>query len=236
MCGIFGAIGKTDIYGEMREALERLSYRGYDSAGIAAFQEEGFDVTRCVGHPESLENKALTANVAIGHNRWATHGPPSISNAHPHLSNDKKIALVHNGIIENYLELKEFLEKLNFNFYSETDTEIIPNLIQHYYKETGDLHSAVNLSSKMMRGAYAIVFIHLDFPDELFVVKLGSPICVGLGDSATYISSDMRSLPVSTKKAVALDDNRFVKINKSGDIKTVSLNLIIYRYQKINTV
>jgi glucosamine--fructose-6-phosphate aminotransferase (isomerizing) len=224
MCGIFGAIGKTDIYGEMKIALEGLSYRGYDSAGIAALHKESFDVTKCVGHPEGLEERALSANVAIGHNRWATHGFPDISNAHPHLSNDKKIALVHNGIVENYLELKEFLEKLNFNFYSETDTEIIPNLIQHYYEETGDLYSSVNLASKMMHGAYAIVFMHLDFPDELFVVKLGSPICVGLGNSATYISSDMHSLPISTKKAVALDDSIFVRINKSGDIKTVSLD------------
>jgi len=224
MCGIFGAVGKTDVYGEMKIALERLSYRGYDSAGIAAFQEKGFDVTKCVGHPEGLEEKTLSSSVAIGHNRWATHGLPTSSNAHPHLSNDKKIALVHNGIIENYLELKEFLEKLNFSFYSETDTEIIPNLIQHYYEETGDLHSAVSMSSKMMKGAYAIVFMHLDYPDKLFVVKLGSPICVGLGESATYISSDMNSLPISTKKAVALDDSRFVEINKNGEIKTVSLD------------
>jgi len=223
MCGIFGAIGQINIYDEMGLALERLSYRGYDSAGIAALQEDEFDITKCVGHPENLDRKTLSANIAIGHNRWATHGLPSTSNAHPHLSNDKKIALVHNGIIENYLELKEFLEKLKFNFYSETDTEIIPNLIQHYYKETGDLYKAIDLSSKMMRGAYAIVFMHLDFPNDLFVVKYGSPICIGVGESATYISSDINSLPISTKKAVALDDDRVVKVDISGNIKIHSL-------------
>jgi glucosamine--fructose-6-phosphate aminotransferase (isomerizing) len=223
MCGIFGAIGKTNVYEEMRPALERLSYRGYDSAGIAAISNNSFDITKCVGHPEAIELKAVNTNISIGHNRWATHGLPSEDNAHPHVSNDNKIALVHNGIIENYLELKDFLKKLGFTFYSETDTEIIPNLIQHFYQETGDLHSAVSLSSSMMEGAYAIVFMHLDYPDDLFVVKLGSPICVGLSDSATYVSSDMGSLPIVTTKAVALEDNCFVKINKGGEVKTASL-------------
>ena len=224
MCGIFGAIGKESVYDEMKAALERLSYRGYDSAGIAALCEKEFDVIRCVGHPEALEEKSLKANIAIGHNRWATHGSPSIVNAHPHLSNDGKIALVHNGIIENYLELKSFLENLNFNFYSDTDTEIIPNLIQHYYQETGDLRKAVSLTSKKMHGAYAIVFMHLNFPDKLFVIKLGSPICVGTGGGSTYVSSDMHSLPISTKKAVSLGDNKFVTIDSTGKIKTVALD------------
>ena len=224
MCGIFGAIGEENIYDEMKPALERLSYRGYDSAGITALQDAAFDTTKCVGHPEALEDRAVSAKVAIGHNRWATHGLPSVNNAHPHLSNDGKIALVHNGIIENYLELKAFLEDLGFNFHSDTDTEVIPNLIQHYYEKTKDLREAINLSLKKMHGAYAIVFIHLDYPDNLFVVKLGSPICVGVGPSATYISSDMHSMPISVKKAVALEDGRFVTIDLKGKTKAVSLD------------
>lgn len=223
MCGIFGAISQANIYQEMKPALIRLSYRGYDSAGIAALHEGSFDINKSVGHPESLKEKALSANSAIGHNRWATHGLPSNDNAHPHLSNDKKIALVHNGIIENYLELKDFLKKFKFEFNSETDTEIIPNLIQHYYQQTGDLSKAVSLASRKMDGAYAIVFMHLDYPDELFVAKLGSPICLGLEDKAVYVSSDINSLPITTKKAVALDDNRFIRINVDGSIKTSNL-------------
>lgn len=223
MCGIFGAISRGNIYEEMKAALERLSYRGYDSAGIAALVGAEFDLTKCVGHPEALEEKGLHSNVAIGHNRWATHGAPSTKNAHPHSSNDKKIMLVHNGIIENHIELKDKLIKLGFNFYSDTDTEIIPNLIQHYYDKTEDLRLAVSLASKSMQGAYAVVFIHKDFPDNIFIVKLGSPICVGLSDGAAYISSDINSLPISTKKAVALEDGRFIQINKDGEVKSYCL-------------
>lgn len=223
MCGIFGSIGEQNIYGEMKPALERLSYRGYDSAGIAALSEGEFLTLKCVGHPEALDDKNINSNIAIGHNRWATHGAANKSNAHPHFSNDKSIALVHNGIIENYIELKNFLKKLNFTFYSETDTEVIPNLIQYFYKETNDLKEALKIVSKKMQGAYAIVFIHKDFPDSLYVVKLGSPICLGISDSATFVSSDMLSLPISTKKAVALSDNQFIEIKKDGSIDMSSL-------------
>ena len=224
MCGIFGAISSADVYKEIKPALDRLSYRGYDSAGVAALTEDGFDILRCVGHPEALEERAIFSGVAIGHNRWATHGLPTKANAHPHLSNNGKIALVHNGIIENHLELKDFLEKKGFKFYSETDTEIIPNLIQYYYKKTNNLHRALTLASKRMHGAYAIVFIHKDHPNSLYVVKIGSPICLGVSDKASYVSSDMNSLPINTKKAVALGDNRFIELGKDGSINTYYLN------------
>lgn len=224
MCGIFGAISQNNIYDKMKPALERLSYRGYDSAGIAAIVDGHFDFNKCVGHPEQLEDKELSSHVSVGHNRWATHGLPSVTNAHPHVSNDKKIVLVHNGIIENYLELKKFLKNLGFSFYSDTDTEVIPNLIQHFYDETKDLTKALNLVSKKLHGAYAIVFMHLDFPDNLFIVKVGSPICVGTSSSAVYVSSDINSLPLDTVKAVALDDERVIRISRDGSIKTTSLD------------
>lgn len=223
MCGIFGVISDEDVYKEVKPALERLSYRGYDSAGIAALSGGKISTIKCVGHPESLPDKGVSAEIAIGHNRWATHGLPSEDNAHPHLSNDKKIALVHNGIIENFSDLKLFLENKGFSFYSETDTEIIPNLIQYFYEKDNNILKAVESATGMMHGAYAIVFIHSDFPDNLFVLKLGSPICIGKADARVYVSSDINSLPLDTKKAVVIDDERFLSINKAGHIDTKNL-------------
>jgi len=223
MCGIFGVISQDNVYEDVKPALERLAYRGYDSAGVAALDENKIRVVKCLGHPENLEEKSFFSNIAIGHNRWATHGPPSIENAHPHLSNDKKIALVHNGIIENYAELKSFLKKKGFKFYSDTDTEIFPNLIQYFYKKTKCLYSSINLMSKKVHGAYAIAFIHKDFKEQLNVVKIGSPICIGSDDKKTYVSSDMLSLPISTKRAVAIDDRKIITINLDGSISTKSL-------------
>lgn len=224
MCGIFGIISENNIYSEVKPALERLSYRGYDSAGIAAISGDQIDINKCVGHPESLLEKDISSNVAIGHNRWATHGLPTKDNAHPHLSNDGSIALVHNGIIENFSDLKSFLDLKGFSFYSDTDTEIIPNLIQFFYDKEKDILSAVKSATAMMHGAYAIVFIHKDFPEEIFVLKLGSPICIGRSEHSVYISSDMNSLPIDTKKAIAIDDERFIRVDKKGEIDIKNLS------------
>ncbi len=225
MCGIFGAIGKENVFYDVKPALERLSYRGYDSAGIAALDGDKFKVIKCLKHPENLEEIKFSSNAVIGHNRWATHGKPSIKNAHPHLSNDGKIALVHNGIIENYPELKSFLLDKGFKFYSDTDTEIIPNLIQYFYSKCNDIEEAVKLSAKEISGAYAILFMHTDFKEKLFIVKLGSPVCIGQDDgSKTFICSDFASLPVSTKTAVPIEDGKFITVDSDKNIIVKALS------------
>jgi glucosamine--fructose-6-phosphate aminotransferase (isomerizing) len=225
MCGIFGAIGNENVFYDVKPALERLSYRGYDSAGIAALDGDKFKIIKCLKHPENLEEIKFSSNVAIGHNRWATHGEPSINNAHPHLSNDKKIALVHNGIIENYSELKIFLINKGFSFYSDTDTEIIPNLIQYFYSKCNDIEEAIKFTVKEISGAYAIVFIHIDYKDKIFIVKLGSPVCIGQDSgSKTFICSDLESLPITTKTAIPIEDGKFVIVNTSKEIIVKSLS------------
>lgn len=224
MCGIFGVISKEDISEEVQPALERLSYRGYDSAGIAYSYKDGFKLIKCLGHPENLSDMRVKSHLAIGHNRWATHGKPSVQNAHPHLSNDGKIALVHNGIIENYSELKQFLEERGFEFFSETDTEIIPNLLQYFYEQKKDIEKAIIETSLKISGAYAIVFIHSDFKENLFILKLGSPVCIGKDSERTFVCSDMASLPISTKTAVPIEDDKYIIIDADQDITMKSLN------------
>jgi len=233
MCGIFGYIGGDNSHQEVKLGLERLAYRGYDSAGIVSIVNNKFEENKCLGHPEELLDSDIKSNLSIGHNRWATHGEPSVLNAHPHFSNDKKIALVHNGIIENYCEINKFLKKNGFSFYSDTDTELIPNLIQHYMKNL-DIVDATIAAMNHIRGAYAMVFVHIDYPNQINVARLGSPVCLGRSDSGSIcISSDTNSLPLSTKEVMTIDDGKLVIANSDGNIivKNLEGNTLEHKFE-----
>jgi len=224
MCGIFGYLGTKDSYKIVREGLEKLSYRGYDSAGIVSVGGPGFIENKCVGHPEKLSESGPKSKLSIGHNRWATHGSPTKLNSHPHFSNDRKIALVHNGIIENYAHLKAHLQAEGFVFYSETDSELIPNLIQ-FYSKVLPLDQAIMAALKVIRGAYAIVFVHIDWPNKIFAARLGSPVCIGKdSDGGIYISSDFGSLPSEANNVITMGDNRIATVEFGGGTNIASLD------------
>jgi len=239
VCGIFGYVGSEKSYDEVKGGLERLSYRGYDSAGIVSVLNSEFQILKCSGHPEDLPDSDILSKLSIGHNRWATHGAPNIKNAHPHISNDGKIALVHNGIVENYSEIKELLTQRGFELYSDTDTELIPNLIQYFFEEHNDITIATTSAMSHIRGAYAIVILHLDYPEQINVARLGSPVCIGKSNcGGYYISSDENSLSMNVNDVMIIDDNKFVTISEKDGVKIRSLNgesaPVVFRRANIN--
>lgn len=221
MCGIFGVVGSDSAYEEIRQGLDKISYRGYDSAGIATLGSD-FHIEKIKGHPECLPDVVNHHTVGIGHDRWATHSLPTKENAHPYLSNDGKVALVHNGIVENYPEVKTMLISHGFWLKSKTDTEVLPNLLQHYLSEYGTIQKAIISLSKAIVGAYAVAFLHSDFPEQIFVIKHGSPLCIGRSDGKHYISSDIGSLPTCVKEVIALENERFAII-KADSVRVKTL-------------
>jgi len=234
MCGIFGYIGGEDSHQRVKLGLEGLAYRGYDSAGIVSVVNNKFEENKCVGHPEELLDLDIESNLSIGHNRWATHGAPSALNAHPHFSNDGKIALVHNGIIENYYEISDFLEKNNFSFYSDTDTELIPNLIQ-YYMGNLNIVDATIAAMNDIRGAYAMAFIHINHPEKIIIARLGSPVCVGRDASGgIYVSSDAGALPQSVKEVMDIGDGKLVVADSCGSVvvKNLEGNTLEHKFEE----
>ena len=219
MCGIVGFTGKTQASGVLLNGLERLEYRGYDSAGIAVLNEGNIQVEKTTERIKQLiektdGGKTVKGTLGIGHTRWATHGGPSFNNAHPHLSGDKKFAVVHNGIIENYLSLKDELIKDGYEFASETDTEIIAQLVSKYYE--GDFFEAVNKAVKRLEGSYALGIICKDYPDTLIAVKQFSPLIIGLSEDANYIASDVTAIVSHTRDVVYIEDGEIAVLNKSG--------------------
>lgn len=209
MCGIVGFTGDVPAGEILLDALQKLEYRGYDSAGIVLSHRHKFYLQKTSGRIGALKaktngGKSLEGFVGIGHTRWATHGGPTEENAHPHLSFDKKFAVVHNGIIENYAALKEELISDGVVFLSETDTEVIPNLIAKYYK--GDFLLAVKKATKRLVGSYALGVLCADFPDTIIAVRNLSPLIVGLSNEKNFIASDVTALVSHTKKVVYLDD------------------------------
>ncbi|WEA01237.1 glutamine--fructose-6-phosphate transaminase (isomerizing) [Mucilaginibacter sp. SJ] len=221
MCGIVGYIGSRDAWPVVLNGLKRLEYRGYDSAGIAIINNVGFSVYKKTGKVACLEehtaDKDKSGHVAIGHTRWATHGAPSDANSHPHSSNDNRLHIIHNGIIENYLILKEELLARGHTFKSETDTEILIHLIEEIQNiEQTDLLEAVRLALNTVIGAYAIVILNRENPDQLIAARKGSPLVIGVGHGEYFIASDATPIIEYTKNVVYLKDNEIVQVKPSG--------------------
>ena len=215
MCGIVGFTGSGQAAPLLLEGLKRLEYRGYDSAGIAVMGEAGITVEKVSGKVAGLCEKtkdgaAVPGCTGIGHTRWATHGAPTEPNAHPHISNDGRFAIVHNGIIENYAALREELVAKGYRFASETDTEIIVHLLEMYYD--GDLKTAVMKTVARLEGSYALGVLCTERPDTLFAVKEASPLILGVGVGENYFASDVTALVSYTKNAIYLDDGEFAEI------------------------
>lgn len=209
MCGIVGIVGKNNVVPEILSGLKRLEYRGYDSAGIALINGDHINVIKKQGKIANLEsaihkNRKFTGNIGIGHTRWATHGKPSEENSHPHLS--EEVALVHNGIIENYQELKEKLKKVSVKFLSQTDTEVIPHLISLHLKKSGDKKQAIISAIKELEGAFALAIIFKGEENFMAVAKKGSPLLIGFGDGENYTASDYFALDNLTNKVSYLED------------------------------
>lgn len=221
MCGIIGYIGKRNAVSVVLDGLKRLEYRGYDSAGVAFYREGKIEVKRCKGKISDLNNviesEKPSSHTAIGHTRWATHGKPSEDNAHPHRSNG--IVLVHNGIIENYLDLKKKLTEEGYKFTSETDTEVICHLIEKYAK-TLSIEEAVKVAVKELHGAYALAVIDEREPGKIVGVKKDSPLVIGLGDSEFFLASDVPAFLSYSRDVMFLDENEMVIITKNGVVLT----------------
>ena len=222
MCGIVGYIGKKEAYPILVKGLKRLEYRGYDSAGVALLNEKGIDIYKKQGKVVQMERiipaEHPKANLGIGHTRWATHGVPSDENSHPHYSQSKKIAIIHNGIIENYASIKSGLEKRGYNFKSDTDTEVLVNLIEEVFiHEKVSIVEAVRIALNQVVGAYAIAVIEEGNHDQIVVAKKGSPLVIGIGEGEYYIASDATPFIEYTKQAVYLEEEELAVLSlKNG--------------------
>lgn len=218
MCGIVGYIGKKEATPFLIEGLSKLEYRGYDSAGVSVLNEGGLKVTKCKGRLANLEarikEEPVPGHIGIGHTRWATHGEPSDRNSHPHTNSNETISVVHNGIIENYLHLREWLSSKGYTFYSETDTEVIPNLVDYFYN--GDLVDAVMKAVSRMEGSYAIGVVAINEPDKIVAVRKDSPLIIGLGKDEYYIASDIPAVLNHTRDVYLLNDKEFIVLTKEG--------------------
>lgn len=217
MCGIVGYVGKRQAAELLVEGLSKLEYRGYDSAGVAIVDGD-INVRKYKGRlnnlATSLNENRISGSIGIGHTRWATHGEPSDVNSHPHTTLDNKISVVHNGIIENYAKLREFLSDKGYNFVSETDTEVIPNLVDYYYN--GDLFEAVVKATGDLEGSYAIGVVSKNEPDKIVAVRKDSPMIVGIGEDEYFIASDIPAVLNQTRNIYLLEDKEFVVMTKDG--------------------
>ena len=204
MCGIVGYIGYRDAYPIIIKGLQRLEYRGYDSAGIALYDGTEINLAKTKGKVEDLKSLSestisLDGSLGIGHTRWATHGVPNNINSHPHYSNSGDLVIIHNGIIENYESIKKELTKRGYSFTSDTDTEVLINLIEEVKKKEGvKLGKAVQIALNQVVGAYAIAVFDKQKPDEIVVAKLGSPLAIGIGEDEFFVASDASPFMVST--------------------------------------
>lgn len=216
MCGIVGFTGAQEAAPILLEGLKKLEYRGYDSAGIAVMDGNSISVNKVTGRIANLcektdDGKAVKGGTGIGHTRWATHGAPTSENAHPHLSNDGKFAIVHNGIIENYLQLREKLIGEGYHFDSETDTEVIVHLIEKYYK--GNVREALIKTTNKLRGSYALGVICTENPGTLYAAREASPLILGLGTDENYFASDVTALVAHTRNVIYLEDGEFAELS-----------------------
>ena len=214
MCGIVGYIGKNEAVPVLIDGLKRLEYRGYDSAGVAIYEKGKLNTRKMAGRlvkvEEALKAVPISGSLGIGHTRWATHGRPSDRNAHPHQDCSKKFSVVHNGIIENYMSIKEGLQEKGHSFNSETDTEVLPHLIEELYQ--GDMVAAVRQTLTKIEGAYAIVVVCEDFPDRLLVARKSSPLIIGLGAGENYVASDIPAILPYTREIYILEDGEMAMV------------------------
>ena len=222
MCGIIGYLGEREATPILMESLKRLEYRGYDSAGVAVIETGAGDRRTSVTKSEAkvdlliakLRENMPTGHLGIGHTRWATHGKPTIVNAHPHTDCHGRISVVHNGIIENFAELKAELEAAGHEFTSETDTEVVPHLIEQYYK--GDFLAAVRQALQRIRGAYALAMFTLDDPELLIGARLNAPLVVGIGEGEYFVASDITAIIPYTKKVLILGEGETAAVTPLG--------------------
>ena len=228
ICGIVGYIGHNSASTILISGLKRLEYRGYDSSGIALVKKEGIDIYKKKGKVLEMESMVPPAadklTVGIGHTRWATHGAPNDKNSHPHQSQSKRIALIHNGIIENYEAIKEGLSARGYSFTSDTDTEVLTNLIEDVLiKEGVSLAEAVRLALNQVVGAYAIAVVEKGNEKQMVVAKKGSPLVVGIGEGEYFVASDATPFIEHTKQAVYLEDEEvaLISLNKGLEIRNI---------------
>jgi glucosamine--fructose-6-phosphate aminotransferase (isomerizing) len=216
MCGIIGYVGDRDASFILVQGLKRLEYRGYDSAGIATFQNGEITIRRCLGKLENLEKllreAPVTGSVGIGHTRWATHGRPSEQNAHPHRAG--KIVVIHNGIIENYLDLRAALQSRGRTFSSETDTEVISHLIDEHVQKGESLLRATRAVVQQLEGSFSIVVMHEDSPDRLVAAKSATPIVIGLGENENFVASDIPAILDHTRRILFLEDGEIAEVTR----------------------
>ena len=218
MCGIVGAVSQRDVEGILLEGLRRLEYRGYDSAGLATLNGDGNirrarEVGKVAALADALAAQPSPGTIGIAHTRWATHGEPSQVNAHPHMSGER-LAIVHNGIIENYQELRDQLRGEGYDFTSQTDTEVVAHLIEKFYRTEQDLFKAVSAAIGQLRGAYALAVLHADEPDRLVVCREGSPLVIGVGIGENFIASDQLALLPVTDRFMVLEEGDIADIRR----------------------
>lgn len=238
MCGIVGYIGEKNCVPILIEGLKRLEYRGYDSAGVGTIEGAGCKVYKRIGKvsklEELLETKEMNSGIGIGHTRWATHGSPTETNAHPHFNSDKSILLIHNGIIENYATIRTALKKNGYEFITETDTEVLVHLIDSFKAKGFSIFESVRYALNEVEGTYGIAVISRDEPDKIIVAKKGSPLVLGVGDGEYFIASDVAALISHTSQIVYLEDDEIVEVRKdSFTAKTISDEDIIKEIQEV---
>ena len=223
MCGIVGYVGTRSCLPILIEGLKRLEYRGYDSSGVAIQQNGALKVIKAAGKIRELERRLAAAppsgTAGIAHTRWATHGEPNDTNAHPHSDSHGHLALVHNGIIENYRAIKSALEAEGHRFRTETDTEVLTHLVEKYIRKGLNLERAVGEALRQVEGTYGIAVLHEDFPDRIVVARNGSPVVLGIGEHEMFVASDVAALVSHTRQVITLDDGEMATI-KADDYRT----------------
>ena len=237
MCGIIGFAGKTEAVPILLDGLERLEYRGYDSAGVATISADGrLQVKKSKGRLSVLRElldsqNPLSGNIGIGHTRWATHGEPNDTNAHPHVGQERKIAVVHNGIIENYLEIKNSLIRKGVVFSSDTDTEVIVQLLEYYYRKKSNLMDAVYAVLNRIKGAYAMGILCSDFPGQMVAARKDAPLLIGYGQEGNYIASDVTALLAHTRTVTYMEDDE-VAVITADDVQIFDRDRFLLEKEK----
>ena len=240
MCGIVGYIGKEQAAPILLEGLSRLEYRGYDSAGICVAGESRLQLAKSKGRLKNLiemtnDGATLHGMTGIGHTRWATHGEPNDTNSHPHISEDGKIALVHNGIIENYMELRQYLQEKGVHFTSETDSEVVAQLLDHFYKETGSVLDALYMVLHRIEGAYALGILCADEPDRIYAARKDAPLLIGYGDGCSFIASDVTALVKYTRDVTYMEDGEVAVLTTDGvTVRNAMEQIIVKEHHHID--